>query len=107
MYIAIDIETNVSGEVASPYTDAILCISAKTNDKEWISYDPLEFEDILESPDYVKIFHNGSFDLAFLLYHINKTRFCDLVVTNVWDTMIMERLLTSGMRQGCDLGLQF
>jgi ribonuclease D len=52
--------------------------------------------EILENPAVTKIFHNARFDLEFL-------RENGYAVTNVFDTMIAEKLLTRGADQSCSL----
>lgn len=52
--------------------------------------------DILENPDITKIFHNARFDLEFL-------RENGYQVSNVFDTMIAEKVLTKGAGQSASL----
>ena len=52
--------------------------------------------DILENPSIVKIFHNAKFDLEFL-------RENGYQVSNVFDTMIAEKVLTRGANQSASL----
>jgi len=52
--------------------------------------------DILAANDIVKIFHNAKFDLEFLTD-------AGHVVTNVFDTMIAEKVLTHGAQQSASL----
>ncbi|MER3630801.1 MAG: hypothetical protein C4325_00380 [Blastocatellia bacterium] len=54
------------------------------------------FAEILRSRSITKIFHNARFDLAFLAANGLETR-------NVFDTMIAEKFLTRGARQGVGL----
>ncbi len=51
---------------------------------------------ILENPDITKIFHNARFDLEFL-------RESGYQVSNVFDTMIAEKVLTKGAGQSASL----
>ncbi len=51
---------------------------------------------ILENPDITKIFHNAKFDLEFL-------RESGYQVSNVFDTMIAEKVLTKGAGQSASL----
>ena len=51
---------------------------------------------ILENPQIVKIFHNAKFDLEFL-------REGGHMVSNVFDTMIAEKVLTKGANQSASL----
>ena len=52
--------------------------------------------DVLENPDITKIFHNAKFDLEFL-------RENGYQVSNVFDTMIAEKILTKGAGQSSSL----
>lgn len=54
------------------------------------------FEDLLANQNIVKIFHNAKFDLEFL-DAVNVT------VSNVFDTMIAEKVLTRGANQSASL----
>lgn len=51
---------------------------------------------LLENPKQIKIFHNAKFDLEFL-------RENGYLVTNVFDTMIAEKVLTYGADQSASL----
>ncbi|CAA9415401.1 MAG: PolA [uncultured Pyrinomonadaceae bacterium] len=51
---------------------------------------------VLENPDITKIFHNAKFDLEFL-------RESGYQVSNVFDTMIAEKVLTKGANQSASL----
>lgn len=102
--IAIDLETTVKhGDHASPYLDDIHCISLNDGSRIWLEYEPETIENILTNPEIVKVFHGGSFDIPFLLHRINRDRLYDTRIVNVWDTLIMERLLTSGKNEDCGL----
>lgn len=54
------------------------------------------FADILANEQIVKIFHNAKFDLEFL-------REAGISVSNVFDTMIAEKILTRGANQSSSL----
>ncbi|MBV9216142.1 MAG: ribonuclease D [Acidobacteria bacterium] len=54
------------------------------------------FADLLANADVIKIFHNAKFDLEFLRAHGVET-------TNVFDTMIAEKVLTRGANQSASL----
>jgi ribonuclease D len=55
-----------------------------------------QLAEILSTDRIVKIFHNSKFDLAFLSV-------CGHGVTNVFDTMIAEKVLTRGANQSASL----
>jgi len=98
--MAIDLETTVrDGKRASPYVDEILAIAVNTGTDVHLTQDLEWLERVLEDSDIVKVFHNGAFDLQFLMHHM-----FDVSVVNVWDTMIVERMLTAGTNLSCDLG---
>jgi DNA polymerase-1 len=52
--------------------------------------------DVLADGSVVKIFHNAKFDMEFLTAH-------DVVVNNIFDTMIAEKVLTRGANQSASL----
>lgn len=54
------------------------------------------FAPILDDPAIIKVFHNAKFDLEFLKANGN-------TVTNVFDTMIAEKVLTRGANQSASL----
>lgn len=54
------------------------------------------FIEILANPNIVKIFHNAKFDLEFL-------NDAGHAVSNVFDTMIAEKVLTKGAKQSASL----
>lgn len=54
------------------------------------------FADILANEQIIKIFHNAKFDLEFL-------REAGISVSNVFDTMIAEKILTRGANQSSSL----
>jgi ribonuclease D len=58
--------------------------------------EPGPFTEILRNDSIVKIFHNARFDLAFLTAN-------GIEVRNVFDTMIAEKFITRGARQGVGL----
>ena len=48
------------------------------------------FQDVLESKDIIKIFHNAKFDLNFIRKH------CNINCQNVYDTMLAEKVINCG-----------
>lgn len=97
--IAIDIETTVIDENrATPYQDRILAIAVNDGNEIYLTTDLERIEQWLTDPEIIKIFHNGAFDLQFLMYQM-----FNIQVKNIWDTMIVERMLTSGTNMPCDL----
>lgn len=97
--VAVDIETTLGNKSrSSPYQDKIIIIAVDDGHDSYLVRDVSQIEDMLADPSILKIFHNGAFDIQFLEYNS-----FDLRVRNIWDTMIMERLLTAGMNEPCDL----
>jgi len=89
--IAVDTET--SG--LDPFSDSVLLLQIATPEKVYIFdcslVDILPLKDILERPSVLKILQNAKFDYKFL-----KSRF-GIALTNIFDTMLAERLLTAGI----------
>lgn len=97
--IAVDTETTVkNGERASPYQDDLLLITVNDGETISVSTNLSDFEDLLGNPTILKVFQNAAFDIQFLEYS------SFLTIENVWDTMLVERLLTAGTFVDCSLG---
>jgi len=81
--------------------DQILIIAAVFEDGRefvWNRDDtPAWFLDALVDNKVTKLFHNAPFELSFFL------RDWKVEVENVWDTLAIERMLTAGLREHCDL----
>jgi len=96
LLMALDIETTGSRDV---FTDRILLLSVVMSDgREYIFEDCPDW--VLEAvidKDVIKLVHNASFDLKLLQHNFG------VVANNVWDTLAVERLLTSGKGLGCKL----
>lgn len=82
-YVAIDIETN-----DLDFTKGnIKLISGYSEDNYSCVFEDIsKVKDVLEDNSIIKIFHNASFDVSWLLYN-------DIKVTNYVDTMIMAQIL--------------
>jgi ribonuclease D len=74
------------------FSDGDLCVLVPVS--EGTALGPLA--DLLADASIVKIFHNAKFDLEFLRAH-------DTSVSNVFDTMIAEKVLTRGANQSASL----
>lgn len=96
---AIDIETTCKQKRASPYLDNILLVTVNDGKEVRASSKPTDFVNIFRDPDILKLFQNGSFDIQFLQHSIP-----GLEITNIWDTMVAERVLTAGLNADCSLG---
>lgn len=98
--LALDLETTVMYDRNSdPYRDKVLLISL-SNSKDHIVIQPgpwlIQLWEWL--PRNQVIIHNGKFDLQFL-WSLGFTGYPD----KIWDTLIIERILTAGMRLKCGL----
>lgn len=96
--IGLDIETGVSGK-PSPYQDQIVTIQAGfPNGDVYIWTAGFEnLVDMLEDSDILKICHNVKFEYKYLKHHLGASMQC------IYDTMLMERVLTSGLGLKADL----
>jgi len=98
--LALDLETTVMYDRNSdPYRDKVLLISL-SNGKKHIVLQPgpwlIQLWEWL--PRNQVIIHNGKFDLQFL-WSLGFAGYPD----KIWDTLIIERILTAGMRLKCGL----
>lgn len=111
-WIVIDIETSrrfprsrYSEEVYSPgldpFTSNIVMVQIKTPREIYIidarTVDISFLKKHLENPSILKIGHNLKFEGYFFLVHLN----CKMI--NVWDTMIVDRVMHNGMIQSYSL----
>jgi DNA polymerase I-like protein with 3'-5' exonuclease and polymerase domains len=75
-----------------PYTKELLSMQLGDGEKQYVidclSINPKLYKDILERKEL--IMHNAKFDLRFLYYQ-------DIVPTKVFDTFLIERILTTGI----------
>lgn len=99
--LALDLETTVLYDRnADPYRDRVLLISL-SNSNEHIVVTPNPW--LSELWEWLRhnqvIMHNAKFDLQFL-WALGFTGYPD----KIWDTLIIERILTAGMRLPCGLG---
>jgi DNA polymerase-1 len=74
------------------FSDGAFCVLVPIS--EGISLGPLA--DVLANPAVTKIFHNAKFDIEFLREH-------GVSITNIFDTMIAEKVLTRGANQSASL----
>jgi len=89
LLMALDLETTGSRDV---FTDRILLLSVVMSDgREYIFEDcPDWVLEAVADQDVIKLIHNASFDLKLLQHNFG------IIASNVWDTLAVERLLTSG-----------
>jgi DNA polymerase I-like protein with 3'-5' exonuclease and polymerase domains len=93
--IGVDIE----GTGLDPYTTKLLLVQIGTPEITYI-FDarqlPLKemprFKELLENPKVLKIMHNGKFDYGFIKLQAGAA------VSNIFDTMLTESILTAGLR---------
>ncbi|HMN10760.1 MAG TPA: DNA polymerase [Bellilinea sp.] len=88
----IDIETTVhDGKQANPWQDRVLSVQLSDGVNTYILTDHYEqLIPLLTSQDHLKIFHNALFDVSFLNYQLG------IVTENIWDTLIVERVMYMG-----------
>jgi len=92
-YETIAIDTETSG--LDPFDDAIVLLQIATPEKVYIFdcslVDITPLKEILEQPRVLKILQNAKFDYKFLKQKVG------ISITNIFDTMLAERLLTAGI----------
>lgn len=96
--IAIDSEA----DGLDPYSANIIFLQVATPKKAYIynfkNIDSSLFKDILEDPKKLKLMQNGKFDYSMIKAKMN------IEVTNIFDTMLAERILTTGVTRENSLG---
>lgn len=99
--LAIDLETTMQdGKHSNPHRDNIIICQIATQDGSVYLIRPENIHilaSVLEDKNIVKIFQNGKFDSMFLYAALK------MWPDSVWDTLLMERLLTRGLRVDCGL----
>ena len=96
-YIAVDVEATG----LDPYTSKLLSVQIGTPTTAYI-FDPrtvdlAPLKELLEARRPLKILQNASFDYKFIKHHL------DITLGNLYDTMLAERVLTTG--RGRHIGL--
>lgn len=96
--IGLDIETEASSK-PDPYTDKIATIQAAfPNGEIYIWTKGFEnLADVFDDKSILKICHQAKFEYKFLKHNFG------VHLWPVWDSMLMERVLTSGLEQKTDL----
>lgn len=96
--LAVDVETTG----LDPYLNRILLFQIATPDKCYIlncvKIDPSIWGEILSNKGILKIAHNAKFDYKML------KRYTGVSMRPIFDTMLAERLLTAGTKQGVSFG---
>lgn len=96
--LAVDVETTG----LDPYLNRILLFQIATPDKCYIlncvKIDPSIWGEILSDKSILKIAHNAKFDYKML------KRYTGVSMRPIFDTMLAERLLTAGTKQGVSFG---
>ena len=97
--ILLSIDTETSG--LDPHLDTLLLLQIATHDTVYIfdctKVDIAPLKGILENPHSVKLLQNAKFDYKFLRAKIG------ISMTNMFDTMLAERLLTVGLSREISL----
>ena len=98
--VSFDIETEVGFDGKSdPHRDPIVTIQVDVpNDDTYILTENFErIVSLLEDDTIVKLAHNVSFDVKFILHNLRAH------TANVFDTFLVERVLTAGEQKSCSL----
>jgi len=87
----IELDTETTGLCC--HLDSLLCMQLGTPDRQYVidtSVVPMVFfKELLEDPSKLFLLQNAKFDIKFCIKH-------DISISNVYDTMLMECLLTAG-----------
>tara|TARA_B110000259_G_scaffold181223_1_gene222931 strand:- start:4457 stop:6331 length:1875 start_codon:yes stop_codon:yes gene_type:complete len=98
--LEIELDTETTG--LDPHTKELLCIQLGTPDRQYVIDTTCtlisRFKPLLEDKSKLFLLQNAKFDLKFLFKH-------GIEVSNVYDTMLAECLLTSG-HEDRSVGLQ-
>lgn len=97
--VGLDIETQAS-DYPDPFNYKIAVVQVGTPDgNSYIFTEMFErLVPMLENPSIMKVIHNANFDMRYLQHQLS------CLVRNVWDSFLMERILTAGTGLGCGLG---
>ena len=101
--VGIDIETTTTpgNKISNPFQDRMVAISVSDGEQSWVLGPESNMHSIvslINNPNVKKIGHNIQFDLAFITYQLGAQ------AENVYDTMLMSRMIHAGrgMRHGLD-----
>lgn len=94
--IAVDIETQMTGERGDPYSDKLLLTAAMDSSGEEYLWEGLEeipdwFVNVLQDPTIPKYMHFASFDSSYLSHYLG------VPIENIVCTHAQERLLNTGL----------
>jgi len=88
-----EIELDTETEGFDAHTKGLLCIQLGTPDRQYVIdikvVDVLKFKDLLEDPSKLFLLQNAKFDLRFFFK-------VGIYIKNVYDTMLVECLITAG-----------
>lgn len=93
--LGLDIETN---NELDRFKAQITAVGLSDGEDTWIlteRFDRLAY--LLEDPHVLKIIHNADFDLTILCYRFLRDYGITLKPVNIYDTMLVERLLNNGL----------
>lgn len=95
----LGVDTETTG--LDPHTSELLLLQVATTEKVYIvdcrRLLPLALKPILENPDVVKVAQNAKFEYEMLKQQ------CGITLTNMYDTMLAERLCTAGLSREISL----
>lgn len=99
--LSFDIETTrQNGKDSDPYQDRIAAVAVSDGTDVWVLRDNyVSLIPMLTNPNIKRLAHNASFDTKFLKHHLGGVE-----IDNLYDTLLCERLLTSG-KEGVGNGL--
>lgn len=103
--IGVDIECScVNGELSQFYVDEVVLLQFAVGenqyvlDRDHIKANKEQIINLLTGEEILKVFQNGAFDIGFLRLLLGID-----CIGPVWDTLIVERVLTCGKGEPCDL----
>lgn len=87
--LGVDLETTG----LNPINNNLLSITLSDGNDAWIwlsIHDLKKLKPLLLDPEVIKVVHNGSFDLLWIKHKLG------IDVVNVWDTLLVEKVITAG-----------
>lgn len=95
--VGLDLETSMRTrkKTSDPFTDQILSAQVSDGENSWIITNPDLFVSVaklVERPDVVKVLHNATFDLQFIMHQLKAVPCKDAL----YDSLLTERVLNSG-----------
>lgn len=97
--VGLDIEVEVSGSFPNPFENKIATIQVGCPDGDvyLLTEDFERLNTLLYNTSVLKVIHNAGFDTKWIRQQLG------IEVAPIWDTFLMERILTAGTLLRCDL----